>query len=317
MELTSKKSAGMRNIAPATAAAHELIEMHVNRQQMGENKKILILGLAAVYGTITEPESHILLGRAGELKRFVKLGLLMQIDLPPGLKAAPHFPHMHHFQLSEKGKQFVAHHLPHLAGYANANLHQFTYLHDHIARIEAAWRIRVQQYSGYVPERCLPDLASPFQKQHDGHLITHAGERIGLEVEAADWKCGDKLSKFVAQCFNSIMNERVRGVIVLVQNQTALEHYAKPFEAGREYHQVWVKESNKWVRKESSRTVITPELAARVTVDLIRTKQQILQEVEAPESVWMPSAELQAQEDFRLYYDDMQKAFGRSVATSS
>lgn len=281
------------NNLPKTAAAcsvvHDLLEQGFDRQAHGIKRKTLVLGWAALCGLISEPESAILLGRAGELRRFAKQGYLVQVDLPPGLKGAPHFPHAHHFHLTEKGQLFVAHHVPHLSQYGNRPIQQRTYLHDFIARIEAAWRIRVLQYVGYIPEARLPDLAHQFQKQHDGHLLTFGGLRVGLEVEAADWKSGDKLARFVAQCFNSIINQRVQGVLVLVQNEAARKHYAKPFQAGQTYCSEWVKRAGKWEARQSSQTEVTPGMAAKVRVELIRTKQQIEHELIPPVPVWMPS----------------------------
>ena len=142
----------------------------------------------------------------------------------------------------------------------------------------------------YIPEGRLPDLSYALQKQHDGHLITLNGLRVGLEVEAFDWKSGWKLEKFAAQCINSITNERVHGVLILVQNEAALKHYSKPFKAGTTYCPEWVKRSGKWLALKSSETTITPALAARVSIELIRSEAEIKNSLTPPPSIWMPSA---------------------------
>lgn len=263
----------------ASAAAQDLIDMHINRRKMGVKTLLLILGWATENGLVTEPESRILAGRPGMLKRYAEQGYLSQNRLPPGLKAAPHFPHEHYYHLTEKGSLMVAMHIPHLAGYGNLELRQRTYLHDFIGRIEAAWRIRTCGISTYIPEIRLPDLASPNQKQHDGHFVLINGDRVGLEIEAADWKSGDKLVRFAAQCLNSITNNRVQQIQILVQTETARRHYAKPFIAGQTYCPVWIKENGRWWPRQSSKAVITPELANKVKVDLILIAAEVAEKL--------------------------------------
>lgn len=265
----------MPRTAKASQAAKLLVATGVNRRNKGKAALILVLRFAAQNGLITEPESKILLGRTGMLKRYAKQGYFYQIPLPPGLKAAPHFPHLHYYHMTEKGMMMVAAHIPQLAGYGNLELKQRTYLHDFIGRIEAAWRLRVCEITWYIPETRLPELSSQNHKQHDGHFLLFNGERIGIEVEAADWKSGNKLALFVAQCLNSITKNRVQGVLILVQNHTALNHYAAPFQAGKNYCQEWIKESGKWVPRKSSQTVITSELSAKINVSLILNEAEI------------------------------------------
>lgn len=265
--------------AAASAAARNLIDMHIDRREMGMKALSLVLGWTALNGFATEPEAKILLGRAGMLKRYAAQGYLKQIPLPPGLKSAPHFPHQHYFHLTEKGSLLVAMHISHLIGYGNLELRQRTYLHDFIGRIEAAWRIRTCGISTYIPEIRLLDLASPNQKQHDGHFVLLNGDRVGLEIEAADWKSGDKLARFAAQCLNSVTNNRVQRILVLVQSQRGIEHYAKPFLAGQSYFPEWVQESGRWWPRQSSKTVITPDLADKVKVDLILTEREVAEKL--------------------------------------
>lgn len=264
-----------KKTAAATAAVHDLLEMGLDRHAFGRKKKVLILGWAALCGNVTEPESNILLGRAGEAKRLADRGYLHQVNLPIGLKASPHFPHAHSFHLTDKGMLFVAQHVPHLAGYGNRPLARLTYLHDHIARVEAAWRVRVLHYVSYIPECRLPDLSYPLQKQHDGHLINIQGQRVGLEVELGDQKTGDKLAKFAAQCLNSITNNRVQGVLVLTPTAALQKHYASAFAVGKTYCPEWVLKANKWKPNLSSETVITAELARSVRVEVIHSKKEI------------------------------------------
>lgn len=275
--------------AAATAAAMELVGMGLDRREMGKKSLLFIAVWCAVNGLTTEPESRILLGRAGMLKKFAGQGYFKQIDLPPGLKAAPYFPHLHYFQLTEKGLFFLVTYLPHMAQYGNLELRQGIYLHNFIARIEAAWRIRICDVQAYVPEIRLPDLASPFQKQHDGHLITFSGQRIGLEVEAADWKSGEKLARFVAQCLNSITSDRVQRIQILVQTEAAQRHYTKPFAAGEDYHPEWVKENGRWYPRKISKTVIPPELAAMVKVDLVLREKVIAAKLHSEPTIWLHS----------------------------
>lgn len=104
---------------------------------------------------ITEPEANILVGRPGEARRYAKQGYLSQNKLPPGLKAAHHFPHHQYFHLTEKGYLFVAQHIPHLVGYGNRDIQQRSYFHDFIARVEAAWRIHVLQLATSRKAGCL------------------------------------------------------------------------------------------------------------------------------------------------------------------
>lgn len=274
----------------ASTAAQALIDMHINRRDMGMKALLLALGWAAQNGLITEPESKILLGRAGMLNRYAAQGYLKQIHLPPGLKAAPHFPHQHYYHLAEKGSMLVAMRTPHLIGYGNLDLRQQTYLHDLICRIEAAWRVRTCAIAGYIPEIRLPELAAPNHKQHDGHFLLLNGDRVGLEVEAADRKSGDKLVRFVAQCINSITNNRVQQVLILAQTQAALHHYAKPFMAGQSYFPEWTKESGRWWPRLSSKTVITPGLADKVKVDLILTEKEVAAELMVEPTIFMHNA---------------------------
>lgn len=276
--------------ATASAAARNLIDMHIDRREVGMKALSLALGWTALNGLVTEPEAKILLGRTGMLKRYADQGYLKQIPLPPGLKSAPHFPHQHYFHLTEKGSMLVAIHIPHLAGYGNLELRQRTYLHDFIGRIEAAWRIRTCGISTYIPEIRLPDLASPNQKQHDGHFILLNGDRVGLEIEAADWKSGDKLVRFAAQCLNSITNNRVQRILVLVQSHRGIEHYAKPFLAGQSYFPEWVQESGRWWPRQSSKTVITPDLADKVKVDLILTEREVAEKLMPEPTIFMQGA---------------------------
>jgi hypothetical protein len=298
------------SIAAAAACSKEQIDMHINRRQLGEDKKLFILGTCAQNGLITEPESEILTGQSGYLNHLAKLGFLIKIDLPAGLKSAPHFPHLHYYQLTEKGYLFVSVHKPYMAGYRNQSLHQRTYLHDFIARIEAAWRIRLLLIAGYIPEIGLSVLRSSFQKIHDGHFVLHSGAQIGLEVEAQDCKSGDKLARFASQIFNSIENKRVDGVLILVQNDAAKNHYSKPFESGQEYFSEWVMQSGKWVPRQSSLVEISPELAAKVKVVLIRTKAQIKAAMAKPEPIWMPSALVEIEENTVLYAAGMLESKG-------
>jgi hypothetical protein len=278
---------GTKKTAAASEALSEMLEIGFDRHAYGVKKKILALGWAALCGNITEPEACILLGRAGELKRYADKGYLQQIDLPAGLKASTHFPHQHYYHLTEKGMLFVAHHVPHLACYGNRPLAKATYLHDHIARLEAAWRVRVLRYTGYIPECRLPELSYALQKQHDGHLISARGGRVGMEIELGEQKTGEKLDKFAAQCMNSITNERVEGVLVLTPTDAIQKHYAKAFAVGKTYCTEWVKQSsNKWKPKLSSQTVITPELAKKVVVGIIRSKRQIEIELIPPEPTY-------------------------------
>jgi len=276
--------------AAASAAARHLIDMHIDRREMGMKALLLALGWAAQNGQITEPESKILLGRAGMLKRYAAQGYLKQIHLPPGLKAAPHFPHQHYYHLAEKGSMLVAMHIPHLIGCGNLDLRQQTYLHDFICRIEAAWRIRTCVIADYILEARLPELAAPNHKQHDGHFLLLNGDRVGLEVEAADQKSGDKLVRFVAQCLNSITNNRVQQVLILAQTQAALHHYAKPFMAGQSYFPEWVKESGRWWPRQSSKTVITPGLADKVKFDLILTEKEVAEKLMVEPTIFMHGA---------------------------
>ncbi len=281
MSTTNKKKT-----AAATAAVHDLLEMGFDRHAFGRKKKMLILGWAALCGNVSEPESNILLGRGGELKRLADRGYLKRIDLPLGLKSSPHFPHLHYFHLTDKGMLFIAQYLPHLAGYGNRPLPRATYLHDHIARIEAAWRIRLLHCVSYIPECRLPDLSYPLQKQHDGHLINILGQRVGMEVELGDQKTGDKLAKFAAQCLNSITNNRVQGVLVLTPTDAIRKHYAGAFVADKTYCREWVQQANKWKPKLSSETVITPELAKKVRVEVIRSKKEIERLLTPHEPIW-------------------------------
>ncbi len=277
--------------AAASTAARNLIDMHVDRRAMGEKARLLALSWAAINGLITEPEASILTGRTGMLRRYAKQGYLIQNDLPPGLKSAPHFPHLHYYHLSEKGMMTVTWHLPYLMGLGNLDLRQRTYLHDFIGRIEAAWRVRNCLISGYIPEARLPDLASQAQKQHDGHFISFYGARVGLEVEAADWKSGNKLAMFAAQCLNSISNNRVQRVLILVQNQHAVVHYSKPFAVGEIYHPEWVKESGRWRPRKSSATVVSKELAAKVKVQLIRSESEIRGTLQRQPTIFLSDGE--------------------------
>lgn len=275
----------------ASAAAKELIFMRVNRRKLGESSLLLLTGWAALNGLTTEPEAKILLGRAGSLKKYSKQGYFKQIPLPPGLKSAPHFPHQHYYHLTEKGFMLLAMHTPELAECGNLDLRQRTYLHDFIGRIEAAYRVRFCNIQFYVPEIRLPDLASPNQKQHDGHYVLHSGERVGVEVEAADFKSSDKLARFVAQCLNSITNNRVQQIQILVQTKSARCHYAKPFMAGQTYCPVWVKENGKWYPRQSSKTVISPGLAAKVKVDLIISEKAVVEKLCHEPTIWLPSSD--------------------------
>lgn len=179
---------------------------------------------------------------------------------------------------------------PELAGYGNLELRQRTYLHDFIGRIEAAWRVRLCEISMFIPEIRLPDLASPNQKQHDGHYVLHTGERVGVEVKAADFKTGDKLARFAAQCLNSITNDRVRQIQILVQTESARRHYAKPFIAGQTYCPVWIKENGKWYPRQSSKTVISPESAAKVKVGLALSEKEVAEKLLPEPTIWLPSS---------------------------
>lgn len=281
----------------ASAAAQDMIEMGIDRREIGFKKLLLALGWTAINGASTEPEIRILLGRAGMAKRYANQGYLIQNDLPPGLKSAPHFPHQHYYHLTEKGMLMLTKHVQHLAGYGNLELRQRLYLHDFICRIEAAWRTRLCLVEGYLPEVRLPELSSPNHKQHDGHLLLHGGGRIGLEVEAADWKSGDKLARFAAQCLNSITNNRVQRVLVLVQTEAAVRHYSKPFQTGQAYCPEWMMKSGKWSKNESSRTTITPDLAAKVSVKLITTEEEIAQLLMSEPTEFLPSALRQIEEE--------------------
>lgn len=276
--------------ASASLAENQLIEMNINRREIGMKTLILILGWAASNGLITEPESKIITGRAGMLKRYSSQGYLIQIKLPPGLKGAPHFSHEHYYHLTEKGMMMVSVHLPHLSDYGNIALRQRMYLHDFIGRIEAAWRLRVCQIVGYFPEVRLPDMASPNQKQHDGNYLLFGGDRIGVEVEAFDHKSGDKLARFVSHCLNSITSNRVNGLLLLVQTESARRHYSKPFFAGEEYCPEWVKQNGRWYPRKISSTIITKELSLKVDVKLILTESQVKNEVACMPTIYLPSA---------------------------
>lgn len=276
--------------AAASAAAQKLISMGIDRRAMGLKSLLLVIRTVALTGQITEPESKILLGKTGMLKKFSNQGYLKQTSLPPGLKAAPHFPHEHYYQLTDMGYMLLAANFPEFPGYGNSELKVGMYLHDFVARIEAAWRIRTCMIHSYIAESRLPDLAAPSQKQHDGHFVLYGGERTGLEVELSDIKAGDKLSRFAAQCLNSITNNRVQGIQILVQTESNRCNYAKHFEAGQKYCAVWVKENGRWVPRQSSETIITPELAAKVRIDLILSEQEIAEKLRPQSPIWLPSA---------------------------
>lgn len=262
-----------------TAAASEgsriLIDLGIDRVEMGFQRLKSVLSWTAVSGIICEPESKILIGKTGMLKRYATQGYFKQILLPPGLKAAHHFPHKHYFQLTEKGILTVSHHCPELIGLGNLKLRQGTYYHDFIGRMEAAWRIKMEEIISYLPEARLPGLSAENQKQHDGHWILVDGSRVGVEIEAADWKSGNKLAMFTANCLNSITEDRVQRICILTQSESAMRHYAKPFAVGETYFAGWLKQSGKWWPRQSSRTVITRELSEKVKVGRILTKSQI------------------------------------------
>lgn len=280
----------------ASDAAKQLINMGIDRRAMGFRSLLLILGWASLNGQITEPEARILLGRAGMLKKYARQGYLKQILLPPGLKSAHHFSHLHYFHLTKKGQMLVAMYIPDLIGYGNLELRQRTYLHNFIGRIEAAWRIRICAIQGYIPEIRLPELSSVNQKQHDGHYMLFTGERIGIEIEAADWKTGTKLARFVAGCLNSITNNRVQRILILVQNETVRNHYAKPFFEGQVYFPEWVMESGKWWPRKSSRTIIPPELAKKVKVDLICAEFDVADRIRKEPTIWLDSSQERTEE---------------------
>ena len=285
--------------AAASASAKMLIDMYVNRRDMGMITRLLILRWCSENGLITEPESKILTGRVGMLRIYAQQGYLIQMKLPPGLKGAPHFPHEHYFRLSEKGMMLLVIRDPDFPEYGLVELRQRTYLHDFICRIEAAWRVRICEIVRYVPEIRLADLASKNQKQHDGHFLCPNGERIGVEVEAFDRKSGDKLARFAAQCLNSITNDRVQRVLVLVQTKTALAHYSKPFLAGHAYCPEWILNKGRWFPNESSKVKISTVLAEKVSVQLMQTEEEVgdivspepfilLWEREGDEVDWLP-----------------------------
>jgi len=281
----------VKRTAAATKAAQFLVDLGIDRREMGLKAKLLVLGFAAQNGLITEPESKILLGRAGMLKRYSGQGYLKQFALPPGLKSAPHFPHLHYYHLTEKGMMLVSMHMPHLSRYGNLELKQRTYLHDFIVRIEAAWRIRVCEISSYIPESRLLERGEANKKRHDGHFVLLDGIRVGLEVEAADWKSGDKLAQFASQCLNSITTNQVQQVLVLVQTDKALQHYTAPFLAGQIYYPQWIKESGRWWPRKVSKTIISTELSAKVKVELIRSEWWIKDKVTLGQGYYMPIGE--------------------------
>ena len=261
--------------AAASAGAKNLIYLNINRRELGRITLLLVLRWLAENGQMTEPESYILTGRAGMLKRYANQGYLVQYSLPPGLKGAPHFSHEHYYHLAEKGLMLIAMQLPDLSEYGNVELRQRVYLHDFIGRIEAAWRVRTCEIDRYVPEIRLPDLCTKNQKQHDGHYICVNGERIGVEIEAFDRKSGDKLARFAAQCMNSITNDRVQKILILVQTEAARIHYAKSFEVDREYCQEWVLGSGRWHPKISSKVKVSEDLAAKISVKLLLTELKV------------------------------------------
>ena len=114
------------------------------------------------------------------------------------------------------------------------------------------------------------------------------GHRIGIEVEAADWKSGNKLAVFAAQCLNSIANNRVQEVLILVQNQRAIAHYSKPFAVGETYYPEWVKESGRWYSRKSSAAIISRELSAKVKVQMIRMEPEIRKMLEREPTIFLP-----------------------------
>jgi len=273
----------------ATEAAQDLIYMRVNRRLLGLKNLVYVLAWAAINGQITEPECHLLLGRAGKLNHYAKQGYFERHNLPPGLKAAPHFPHLHYFHVTDKGMLLLLQYYPHLCGYGNLEIRQRLYLHDFICRIEAMWRFKTCKIDAFIPESRLPELSSPNHKQHDGHFILRNGRKVGLEVEAADWKAGVKLDRFVAQCLNSVSNNRVQGILVLAQTASASRHYADPFKAGKYYFPEWIKHNGHWYPKQSSKTTISAELAAKVHVDVIRSQDKIFGLVDSQPISWLPS----------------------------
>ncbi len=293
------------------AASYELrllMGLGFDRKVHGLRKLILILGWAGLNGNVTEPEACILLGRPGELRDYARQGYLQQFDLPIGLKSAPYFPHQHYFQLTTKGMMFVQRFLPHLAGYGNVPLSNKFYLHDHVARIEAAWRIRTLNCVSYMPECRLSQPAYEFQKRHDGILYTPLERPIGLELELEEWKSGNRFAMFVARCLNSITNDRVYYVLILVQGEAKRDHYAAPFQAGKTYCPEWVKRSGRWEARKSSETVITSELAARVRVDTILSKRDVEFMVRPRDPVWSNVAEEEAKAASVLYAAGMKSS---------
>ena len=262
--------------AAASFAANFSIEMHIDRCQMGAITMLLILRWCLENGLITEPESRILTGRAGMLKRYANQGYLIQLQLPPGLKGAPHFGHEHYYKLSEKGMMLLVMRDPDFPEYGLVELRQRTYLHDFIGRIEAAWRVRTCEIVRYVPEIRLAELSSKNKKQHDGHFLCPNGERVGVEIEAFDRKSGDKLARFAAQCMNSVTNDRVQRILILVQTETARCHYSRPFQVGREYCPEWILHKGRWYPKESSKVKISQELSDKVSIEIMLTEDQIM-----------------------------------------
>jgi hypothetical protein len=288
--------------AAASAAAQDLNIMGINRRDVGIDLLNFTLAWAAVNGAITEPESKVLIGKTGALKRYADQGYLAQIELPPGLKAAPYFPHEDYFQLTEKGKMQLLMHRPEYANYGNLSLSQFMYLHDFIVRIEAAWRIHCCLIAGFLPESRFPGRCKPNRKQHDAIWITFAQKRFGVEVEAFDWKSGNKLAQFVAYCLNSITEKHIDGLYVFVQTPAALKHYAEAFKAGQSYFPEWVKENGKWYPRQASKTIITPKLASWVRVELIRSEQEI-KELVAPKPTYFMDSFVKDVEAGRYDYD--------------
>lgn len=244
-------------------------------RDIGHERLCSLLFWAVTCGTVTEPESRILTGKRGLLKRFAGQGWFTQKPMPAGLIVSLEFPHQHYFLPTSAGLEFFYQRVPDYMQYILRGVGQH-YAHEYVGRIEAAWRFKSGLIDGFAPEFRLSAQNLDGWKHYDA-LWTHPdGKTTGVEVENFDHKTGNKLARFVSMIVNDLIDKTISAACIIVPSETQKKYYAAAFSEGASYYREWIFEQRKWWPVIKSQTQIDAVLAQQIEVVVRKGRELIL-----------------------------------------
>ena len=203
-------------------------------------------------------------------KRMVERGLLRATSIPPGWPINRDYYAKDYFTLSDAGLALALQYETELSSYPEIDplkVRSSKFFHSILFQVETAWRLQKGGIAGYKSERMLPS-GGKGEKIPDGAWlrIKTTDKWHLIEIENHDRKEAEKLGKFTTGILNHLTDENYEGAGIITHTDALIKHYQTAFLANAEYYKEWVEEKKRWYPKQSTKTVISKELAKRVTV---------------------------------------------------